>query len=51
VDEWYFAAPTEINGRIVERLSPEATARLAKNIPANITKVKKSEILSYFEPA
>jgi hypothetical protein len=49
--EWYFAAPTEINGRIVERLSPETKARLAKNVPADITKAKKADILSYFEPA
>ena len=49
--EWYFAAPTEINGRIVERLSPETRARLAKNVPADITKAKKADILSYFESA
>ncbi|MDA8431743.1 MAG: host attachment protein [Nitrospiraceae bacterium] len=49
--EWYFAAPTEINGRIIERLSSEAKARLAKNVPANITKAKKADILSYFAAA
>jgi hypothetical protein len=49
--EWYFAAPTEINSRIVERLSPGTKARLAKNVPADITKAKKADILSYFEPA
>ncbi len=47
--KWFFAAPTEINSRIVERLSPEARARLMKVINANITKAKKAEILSYFE--
>jgi len=47
--KWFLAAPTEINSRIVERLSPETKARLSKVINANITKAKKAEILSYFE--
>jgi hypothetical protein len=49
--EWYFAAPTEINSRIVEKLSPETRARLAKNVSADITKAKKADILSYFQSA
>ncbi len=47
--EWYLAAPSGINSRIVERLSERAKARLGKNISANLTKKKKAEILSYFE--
>lgn len=47
--EWCLAAPTEINSRIVDKLTPDVKARMAKNVSANLTKKKKLEILSYFE--
>lgn len=44
----YLAAPGEINSRIVGNLSPGLASRIAKNVAANLTKMKKSELLSYF---
>jgi Protein required for attachment to host cells len=47
--EWHLAAPSEINGRILNNLVPELTSRIGKNISADLTKTKKSELLSHFE--
>lgn len=47
--EWYLAAPGEINGRIVNNLAPGVASSLGKNVPADLTKTKKAELLSYFE--
>jgi hypothetical protein len=47
--EWHLAAPGEINGRIVNNLAPGLAARIGKNIAADLTKTKKSELLSHFE--
>lgn len=46
---WYLAAPEEINRQIVECLEPSVKARLSKNISEDLTKTKKSAILSHFE--
>ena len=48
-EAWYFAAPDEINGRILEHIDPEAKTRLGKNVLANLTNSKKSDVLKYFE--
>jgi hypothetical protein len=48
-DKWYFAAPDEINSRILENLDPAFKGRLGKNVTANLTKFKKADILKYFE--
>jgi hypothetical protein len=48
VDSWHFAAPSEINGRIIENLNPDIKARLGKNISCNLTKSAKAEILDHF---
>ncbi len=48
-EQWYFAAPKEINGRIIENLNPDEKAKLGKNIQADLTKFGKAEILSHFE--
>jgi hypothetical protein len=45
---WYLAAGEKINKGIIKQLEPEIKARLEKNIPADLTKVRKSEILSHF---
>jgi hypothetical protein len=47
-EKWYLAAGKKINRQIIESLKPEVKARLFKNITANLTNIKKSEILSHF---
>ncbi len=47
--KWYLAAGKKINSQIIKNLKPEIKARLGKNIPADLTKIDKSKILSYFE--
>jgi hypothetical protein len=48
---WYLAAPEGINRQIVECLEPSVKGKLSKNIGEDLTKTKKSEILSHFETA
>ncbi|MBI5409568.1 MAG: host attachment protein [Nitrospirae bacterium] len=45
---WYLAAGKKINKEIVNKLEPEVKAGLEKNIPGDLTNVRKSEILSHF---
>jgi len=45
---WYLAAGEEINGRIIVHLTPEARANLRKNIPADLVKTPKQELLDHF---
>ncbi|MBI4847804.1 MAG: host attachment protein [Nitrospirae bacterium] len=47
-ENWHLAAAGEINKDIIKKLEPEVKARLDKNIPANLTKIHKAEILSRF---
>jgi hypothetical protein len=47
-EAWYFAAPAEINGRIVEHIGRDVKSRLDKNVTANLTRTKKSDIMGYF---
>jgi hypothetical protein len=48
-DVWYFAAPAEINGRIVEQIRRDVKSRMGKSITVNLTGTKKSDIMGYFE--
>ena len=48
-DEWHFAAPDEINGRIIEAVDPKFMKSLGRNITANLTKAKKLDVLKRFE--
>lgn len=48
---WYLAAVKEINPRLVESLSPQARATMAKNLPADLIKIPKDEILERFQAA
>jgi hypothetical protein len=45
---WYLAAGEHINSRIVEHLHAEARSFLFKNIPADLVKIPKQNILDYF---
>jgi len=48
---WFLAAGEGINGRIVEHLRPEARASLIKNVPADLVKVPKQQVMDYFQTA
>jgi hypothetical protein len=47
-ETWYLAAGEKINSKIIENLSADVRAQLAKNISADLTKTDKSEILDHF---
>lgn len=47
--KWFFAASKTINNQIIENLNPPVLKKLYKNIPSNLSKVNKSEILQHFE--
>lgn len=46
--KWYLAAGEKINNEIIKKLDPKVSAKLNKNITADLTKIPKSKILSYF---
>ncbi len=48
-DKWFLAAARKINRQIVENLKPEIKDKMSKNLSADLTKVKKSEILGHFK--
>jgi hypothetical protein len=50
VELCWFAAGKEINHQILEELSPEAKAKVERNITANLTKIEKSELVNHFSP-
>lgn len=47
--KWYLAADGAINNRVVELLSDEAKAILAKNIKSNLTKIGMKELIALFK--
>ena len=44
----YFAAGKEINRQILDELNPSARAKIEKNVPSNLTKLEKYDILKHF---
>ena len=42
------AASKEINRQLLEELEPQVRAKIEKNLPADLTKSDKSEILRHF---
>ena len=46
---WYLAAPGEMGGQILESIDPSVKNKLIKNIAEDLTKTRKSEIMSHFE--
>ena len=46
--QWFLAAAEAVNGRIVEHLRPEARAALSRNVPADLVKTPKPQILDHF---
>jgi len=47
-DVWHLAAEKAINGQILEFIEPGVKAKLQKNIPSNLTKADKTEIVNRF---
>ncbi|RJQ20045.1 MAG: hypothetical protein C4560_05595 [Nitrospiraceae bacterium] len=47
-ENWHLAATEKINKEIITKLEPKVKSRLDKSVPADLTKIHKSEILRYF---
>lgn len=47
-EKWHLAAGEKINRQVVENLKPHVRDKLDKNVAADLTKIEKSGILSYF---
>jgi len=47
-EKWCLAAPRNINGQILDHLDAHLKAKLDKNVPSNLTKTGKTELLNYF---
>jgi hypothetical protein len=48
VDRCFLAASREINHPLLEELEPQVRAKIVKNVPADLTKMGRAEILSHF---
>ncbi len=48
VERCLLAASKEINHQLVEELEPQVRAKIAKNIPADLTKLERAAILTRF---
>ena len=48
VDGCWLAASKEINHQVLAELGPHSRAKILKNIPADLTRTDKSELLNHF---
>jgi hypothetical protein len=48
VERWLLAASREINHMLINQLEPHIRAKIEKNIPADLTKLERKEILQRF---
>jgi len=48
-ETWGFAAPSEINGAILDELRPELRQRLESNVCRDLTNIPAGELLDHFE--
>jgi hypothetical protein len=48
IERCLLAASREINHQLIEELEPEVRAKIAKNIPVDLTKLERAEILRHF---
>jgi hypothetical protein len=51
VERCYLAASREINHQLIEELDPRVRGAIAQNLPADLTKIDKAELLRHFESA
>jgi len=47
-EKWFLAADKAINNQILENLTSAVRAKLKKNVSANLTKIDKVKLMSYF---
>jgi Protein required for attachment to host cells len=48
VDGCWLAASKEINHQVLAELDPQSRAKILKNIPADLTRTDKSQLLNHF---
>ena len=48
VERCFLAASKEINHQLIEELEPGVRAKIEKNVPSDLMKVERAEILTYF---
>ena len=48
IERCFLAASKEINHQLLEELDPQLRAKIEKNIPADLTKLERGEILKRF---
>lgn len=48
IDRCFLAASKEINHPLLEELDPQVRAKIAKNVPADLTKLARCDILQHF---
>ena len=48
VERCFLAASKEINHQLLEELEPQVRAKIEKNVPADLTKLERTEILRHF---
>jgi len=48
VERCLMAASREINHQLLEELEPQVRAKIEKNVPADLTKLERAEILRHF---
>jgi hypothetical protein len=49
-ESWGFAAPSEINGAILDGIEPTVRARLAQNVARDLTNTPREKLLGHFAP-
>ena len=48
IERCFLAASREINHQLIDELDPQVRAKIAKNVPADLTKLERADILSHF---
>ena len=48
IEQCWLAASRELNRQLLEELDPQVRAKIGVNIPADLMKVSKSELLEHF---
>jgi Protein required for attachment to host cells len=48
IERCFLAASREINHQLIEELDPQARAKIEKNVPADLTKLERVDILRHF---
>ena len=48
IDRCFLAASKEINHQLLEELDPGVRLKIEKNVPADLTKLERADILSHF---